>query len=96
MKLLDLDDLRTNGRRRQQYRKAREILAAHPEAVVIEIDDEWTGKRFGGTDKRRGRAIKIGHTTYVSQTWVSWAACDLAAAEAEKGLVYVDDDGTAY
>ena len=96
MKLLDLDDLRTNGRRRKQCRKAREILAAHPEAVIVEIADEWTGTRFGETDKRRGRAIKIGHTTYVSQTWVSWAACDLAAAEAERGLVYVDDDGTAY
>jgi len=77
MKLLELDDLQANGRRRKQYRKACEIRAAHPDAVIIEIDDEWTGKRFGETDKRRGQTIKIGHTTYVSQTWVSWAACDI-------------------
>ena len=40
MKLLELDDLQANGRRRKQHRKAREILAAHPEAVIVEIADE--------------------------------------------------------
>ena len=80
MRVIKIDDLKANWRRRRQYHHACNVLNDHPEAVVLEIADEWTCQRFGEADKRQGRAIKLGHTTNVSQTWISWAACDVEFA----------------
>ena len=75
---VELGELESNWRLAGQLAKARAVLAQHPEAVVLKVEDEPTGCRFGDAPHRRGMAIKIGRTTYNSQTWVSWAPCDVA------------------
>lgn len=63
-------------RRNGQVERAKAVLAQHPEAVLLVCADEKTGVRFGDRACRRGRAMKLGHTTYSYQLWASWAARD--------------------
>jgi len=57
-----------------------EVLADHPDAVLVRCVDERTGRRFGEAMCRVGRCKKIGRTTYQYQLWASWAACDRGGA----------------
>ena len=74
---VDLGELESNWRLAGQLAKARAVLAQHPEAVILKVEDEPTGQRFGAAPQRRGMAEHIGRTTYVSQTWVTWAPADI-------------------
>jgi len=65
-----------------QVVRYREILADHPEAVVILCADENTGKRFGKAACRMDRCRKIGGARQPRwyQAWASWAERDTKTA----------------
>lgn len=54
-----------------------EVLRQHPRARLLRCADERTGMRFGWTRARRGRCVKIGHTswspTYTGKPYQLWA-----------------------
>ena len=66
-----------------QLERARKVLKEHPEAVLIECADEYTGRRFGRAKKRAGQCIKLGNTAWSPHTrcapyqlWASWSPSD--------------------
>jgi hypothetical protein len=60
----------------------REVLAEHPEAVVVLCADEKTGVRFGRANRRAGMCRKIGGARQPLwyQAWATWAPADLKMA----------------
>ena len=68
---------RDRGRRRGQLARAEAVLQEHPEAVLCVVSDEFSGVRFGAAQKRKGRCLKLGGTTYRYQLWASWSEADL-------------------
>jgi hypothetical protein len=83
MKTLTLSDLETqvNTTRRQragQLERARRVLAEHPDAVLLEVPDERSGRAFGDRAIRRGQCVKLGGARQPRwyQLWASWAHRD--------------------
>jgi hypothetical protein len=73
----------------QRLRQLRAVLEAHPQAYLVRCRDEKTGRRFGDAACRRGRCVKIGHTSWSPtyrgipyQLWAVWEEMDMAALEA--------------
>ena len=60
------------GKTPQRLNKLTKILADHPDATLSVCGDEHTGVRFGEAKCRRGRAAKIGHSTFRYQIWATW------------------------
>jgi len=56
----------------QRVDKLAAVLAAHPDATLATCCDERTGARFGEAKCRRGRAVKIGRSTFRYQLWATW------------------------
>jgi hypothetical protein len=63
----------------QRLRALRRVLEDHPEAILVKCRDEFTGRRFGRAQCRKGRAVKIGHTSWSPsytgtpyQLWAAW------------------------
>jgi hypothetical protein len=48
------------------------VLRDHPDARVEYCADEKTGSRYGNAACRKGRAVKIGYTSFQTQWWAVW------------------------
>jgi hypothetical protein len=67
------------ARHANRLRILRYVLFHHPNAQLVRCRDEHTGSRFGRAQCRRGRAVKIGNTSYSHslrgtpyQLWAVW------------------------
>ncbi len=62
-----------------QLMRYHKVLAEHPEAIVCEVCDEYTGERFGKARKRIGQCLKLGGARQPRfyQAWATWAEADI-------------------
>jgi hypothetical protein len=75
-----LGDLYTPGRA-QALERAAEARGLPVDAARIETcADEKTGQRYGNAACRRGRAVKLGRTTYQYQVWAVFPSAEGGAA----------------
>lgn len=91
-RIITIDELQadvegTRPQRAGQLARAREVLAQHPEAVIVECADEKTGVRFGRARCRAGQCVKLGscRQPLYYQLWASWALRDITLIAKAEG-----------